>query len=287
MLVDLLCRLDDQGNWHDILALDPQVRVMTGSPADRARALHFLGRAYWNLGNLQLNPWHVNQSVRCAKLALKLDPLEGLALKTLGSRLVTIGQFREGRQLLNQWLVVYAHTNPVHLAGVQYTMGYAARYERNLQQAQAWYSQARETFRAAGYDEWACLTNCALVQVLARMEQPATARALLSEIPVTGSHYAYRLKCEVELLAAEGRDTEALHIGEMASSALLDLDDPDAWELIELHTLLAQLQFRTGNLVERDKHMAIVNDALRTSPRHDLYTAASLLLDHDRKEEIA
>lgn len=281
-----LVKLADAKDWTRILSLKSEAEALLAPAADRAMVLSILGRAHWNL---ERNPWDLAESIRYARSAASLDDLGGLALKHLGVRLVTIGRYQEGRRILQTWLGRFAEWKPevqAGLADVQYSLGYAARYDGDMASAELWYRSARESFMAAGDTVWASRTACALVQVLVRRGQTSSARRIVDGVPF-GVCDAYRLKATVELLAAEGQTDAALATGDLASEHLVELDVPDPWELAELHLLLADLQFQAGNDTAGNMHAELAMDALRTSKRHDLYRAACLLLDYQLKEVSA
>lgn len=283
-----LQQLADEQRWTEIQNLKSEIDAMAGTPQDRAWALHILGRAYWNIGQ---DPFSLAASIRCARQVVQLDHLDGRALKSLGTRLITVGQYREGIRTLRSWIDRYDQWAPEIQAGlveVHYTLGYAARYTRHWSQAELWYTTALDGFQAAGNTEWIHLTSCALAQVKARMGKTEEAWDLLDHVPTTGPSVAYRLKAAVEILAANGHHHAALHLGDQAAEALVDLNDPDPWELAELHTLLADLQSQAGNLAEQDLHLSAAMHVMRGSLRHDTYTVVCLLLDRNGKEvEIA
>jgi|GEM_PF-4195431 len=288
-LITHMRQLAKQHDWTGLLALESDTYSLT-EPKDRAWGLHLLGCAHWNLSR---DAFDLSQAVRYARAAVKLDFLGGRVPKVLGIRLVTLGKYTEGRRILQDWLSHFTMWEPeaqADLPHVQYSLGYAARYEGHFRQAQLWYATALAEFSQAGNTEWTILTSCALVQVEARMGLIDQAKAVFATIPEGTEHEGYRLKAMTELLAAMARRhedfdiSEALAAGEAASSALFAHNDDDPWELAELHLLLADLQFQAGNYAEKEVHLALAMDVFRLSPRQDLYKAACLLLDHDGKE---
>lgn len=279
MTVSDLQRLMDDQNWLGILAHEQEIIAAHGTNAERAFGLYTLGYAYWCL---RRDAWECKVAVQYLQQATQLDHLHGKALKALGAVLITIGYYQQGRHALQTWLSRFPEwTSDVQacLADVQYSMGYAARYEGDLAQSEQWYMAARNTYSRDGNIDWVWCTNCNLAQVQARNGRPASARATLNLLAEDGPFEAYRLKALVEVLVAEGYFEDALTTGERASEALLDLADPDPWELAELHITLADLHQKTGNQVERDKHLQVASDALSISPRHTLYAVARSLLE--------
>jgi len=296
-LLEQLREFAEKNDWDGVLAAGTQIQAMAGPAAERAEAVHILGRAHWNRAHtpgIENDPWDLKLAVQFARQALALasedHDLQGRITKALGTRLVTIGRFTEGRKLLQRWMF-YHYTSPVSqvaaLAEAQYSLGYSYRYEADLIAAEQWYNAAVSNFGRAGNTDWVQLTTCALAQVQARQGHARVATGTLAQVPIGGPHEAYRLKAQAEVYASAGADFEALVVGEQASEALLELDDQDPWELAELHLLLADLQSRAGNRTEQLKHLALAQDVLRTSPRHDLYRLACMLLDYDRKEVSA
>lgn len=282
-LIEELRRLVRERNWTAVTAREQDILRTACPAAERARALYMLSHARWNLGR---GPFDFANAIRHAREAAKLDDLQGKALHWLGSRLVTIGQFREGRAVLQRWISRFSEwpeSVQAGLADVQYALGYAARYERDLAQAVLWYGAALESFRK-GSDTVGLSNTCyALAKVLVRTGRHDEARQILAGMPASAGD-GYQLAAMAEVLAAEGNITEALLAGEQASAALLDQVDSDPWELAELHLFLANLQYQVGDIADKDKHATLALDALSSSPRHDLYTAACLLLDTDRTE---
>lgn len=282
--LDNLMHLVSQQDWTTILGLRTEIEQFQGSARERAVALDALGQAEWYLAQ---TPFDYAQAIRRAREAAHTDDVGGSTIRRLGSRLVTIGRYVEGSRLLQAWLTHFHQWDPEaqrQLGNVQYTLGYAVRYQALYPQAELWYSAALQTYEASDDETWTCYTACALAQVRARMGNPVGARQALSQVPVNAGYEGYRLKAMVEILTVEGDHEAALALGEGAAEALSALDDPDPWELAELHVLLANLQYQAGNLVERDRHLEVVDLVLRQSPRHDLYTQVRLLLDLDGKE---
>lgn len=283
-MIDHLTQLHDTEQWTAVVELHDSIMSLQGPAYTRAEALYILGRAYWRLAR---DPFDYARAVQLARETVRLDDLGGRAPKALGIRLVTLGRYQEGTRILQAWISRFHQWDPAvqaELCDVTYALGYAARYQGDYLRAEMWYSQAAKLFGDTSNDEWAALTTCGLAQVKARLGRTDEARELLMNIPQEGARGAYRLKTEVEILTAEGRADEALAAGENARDALLELDDPDPWELAELHMLLARLQYQAGNLASRDRHLYVVDQVLRQSPRHDLYAQARLLLDLDEKE---
>lgn len=282
--LDHLTHLVGVQAWTTIISLRTEIESFGGPARDRAAALDALSRACWHTAS---DPFGYAQAIRYAREAARLDDLCGQASRMLGSMLITVGRYEEGAQILRNWHARYHQWEPAvqqRLADVQYNLGYATRYQGLYSQAELWYAAAGQGYAAAGNETWACYVSCALAQVQARMGRSEAARQNLSRVPVGGDYEGYRLKAMTEILAAEGDHEAALVIGEDASEALTDMNDEDPWELAELHVLLAKLQFQAGNLVDRDRHLEVVDVVLRTSPRHDLYTQVRLLLDLDGKE---
>jgi tetratricopeptide (TPR) repeat protein len=293
-LLEQLRELAVGNDWDGVLVLKNEILATIGPAAERAEAIHTLGRAHWHRAHapgIEHDPWDLKLAVQYARQALSLasgDPdLQGRIQKALGTRLVTIGRFSEGRKLLVAWLSDHLGDTYQRRAEACYSIGYSYRYEGELRGAENWYWRAYGDFANAGNTEWMHLTKCAIGQVLARQGRVTEALDLVTAIP-DDSQRPYLLKALTEIMAAHGDTHTAITIGEMASEALLELDDQDPWELAELHLLLADLQFRAGNRTEQLKHLALAQDVLRTSPRHDLYRLACMLLDNDdRKEESA
>ena len=283
-LITKLLRLIDESDWTAMIDLE-STALMLESPADRARCLYMLSHARWNLGR---DAFDYAQAIRLAHMTVKLDDLKGKSLHHLGRLLVTVGRFRDGRLILQRWIARF-HEWPADvqagLAHVQYTLGYAARYERDWRQAELWYSEALASFRSAGDETWISNVGCALSKVFVRTGRPTKARQLLDTACRTNETEGYRLSALAEVLAAEGHLQEAQSVGEQASEALINLiaGEPP-WELVELHLFLATLKDQAGAIHDKDKHLALALEVMGMSPRHDLYTAACLLLDNDRQE---
>ncbi|HYG59123.1 MAG TPA: tetratricopeptide repeat protein [Symbiobacteriaceae bacterium] len=284
-LLEQLNRLTEAHAWESVVNLTREIRAMDGPAVDRATASYLLGIAHWHLGR---DPWDYTLAVRYLRQAAKVQDqsLGARVLRNLGSMLVTIGRFAEGRQILQVWITEFGPENPGYIADAQYSIGYAYRYEGRPVQAALWYRQALAGFTAAGNTEWIHNSSCALVQALAKGGRLTQARELLDSIPIGGSHEAYRLKAATELLAAEGNTDAAMATGELAAEHLLELEDQDSWELAELHALLARLQFQAGHMLDRDMHADLAMDCLRASKRHDLLRMVCLLLDHEREEVV-
>lgn len=285
-LLEQISRLTEAQDWESTVNLTNEILAIEGPAADRAMGLYRLGLAHWRLGR---NPFDYTQAIGYLRQAAKIDDLDGKVVRNLGSMLVTIGRFAEGRHVLQEWIHffrLWSADEQGNLPGVQYTTGYAFRYEGRPAHAVLWYEQALKGFRDAGKIEWITKTSCALVQALVKIKRVTEARQLLDTIPVGSSCEAYRLKAATEVLAAEGNIDSALAMGELASEHLVEMDDPDPWELAELHALLALLQFQAGHTADRDMHLDLAMDCLRASQRHDLYRMVSLLLDHKREEVV-
>lgn len=274
--------LVNRSEWNSIIAMRDEIEVMAGTPEERAFGLYALGCAYWGLAD---DPWDYAQSIRYARRAAELHDLGGLAPKVLGTRLITLGIFAEGTRVLQALIAKWpscSAMNDAHLCDVQYSLGYAAQYQYRYSEAELWYRAAMSGYEKVGDERCQYLSACALAEVLAKMGRNTEARSVLDRVPPGKSCEGYRLKALVEILYSERELNAATEVGERASEALLSVDDP--WELVELHTLLANIQHQAGNYAERDKHLEVVETALRLSPRHDLYAKARLLLNLDWRE---
>ncbi len=281
-LLDDLYNLMRARQWSGILERESEFLTIAEPALSRARALHILSQARWNRGR---DPFDYAQAVRFAREAVSLNPQGGKALHWLGTCLVTLGRYKEGRRVLQQWMARYSEwpeSVQVGLGDVQYALGYAARYEHDLVQAEMWYQAALTTFATQG-DDRASRTRCALAQVRARLRRTDTAEQILGD-GVAPAFRPYELGAWAVVHAMAGRNDLAVATADAALGLFADLEDSDPWEWAELHLLVAQLGQQMGDLALRNMHLELASETLAASPRNDLYTAARLLLDNERRE---
>lgn len=285
--INQLVALVNEQNWTELLAQESSIVAMVHPGPEYARVLYGLAHARWHRGQ---DATDYVAAIRYTRAAAQLDPLNGRILHGLGSFLITIGHYAEGTRVLQRWIArhrLWSTADRSRIGDVQYALGYAARYSGDLARAEIWYSAAHRSYMVHEDYRGAGVTLCALATAQARLGYPEKGLATLSQGHFPPDLQGYELAARAQIYAARGSRALyqlAIDCAEEALTALGDAADADPWEMAELHVLIADLGSRLGDdgLCRQQAGWAV--DMLHASPRHNLYTVARLILDHEWKE---